>query len=58
VDPYKPPPVIASAESPWPGTEMKLVIECKKVPANYKLGVNEFLDKDGNVCRWLLKDKK
>jgi hypothetical protein len=37
---------------------MKLVLECKKVPANYRLGVNEFLDKNGNVCRWLLKDKK
>ena len=48
---------IASAQIPWPNTETKVVLVCRVVLPSEKYGANEFLDKDGRVCRWVLETK-
>jgi len=48
---------IASAQIPWPNTEQKIVLVCRVVLPQEKYGANEFLDKDGRVCRWVLEVK-
>jgi hypothetical protein len=45
---------LASAQQPWPNTEQKVVLVCRVVLPSEKYGANEFLDKDGRVCRWVL----
>ena len=50
--------LLTSAENPWPGTETKTVLVCRKPKADDKLGVNEFVDKDGRICRWVVVNKK
>jgi hypothetical protein len=49
---------MASAESPWPGTETKTVLVCRVEKKDDKLGANEFKDKDGRICRWVVVNKK
>lgn len=49
---------IVSAESPWPNTETKVVLVCYIPKKNDKLSANEFIDKDGRICRWTVVDKK
>jgi hypothetical protein len=51
---------LASAESPWPGTETKTVLVCRtpKKDEDKMLRANEFLDKDGRICRWAVVNKK
>ena len=51
---------IASADSPWPGTETKTLLVCRipKTEADKKIGSNEFVDKDGRICRWVVVNKK
>jgi hypothetical protein len=48
---------VASAQIPWPNTETKIVLVCRVVLPQEKYGANEFLDKDGRVCRWVLETK-
>ncbi len=48
---------IASAQVPWPNTDTKIVLVCRVVLPSEKYGANEFLDKDGRVCRWVLETK-
>lgn len=48
---------IASAQIQWPNTETKIVLVCRVVLPSEKYGANEFLDKDGRVCRWVLETK-
>ena len=48
---------IASAQIPWPNTDTKIVLVCRVVLPSEKYGANEFLDKDGRVCRWVLVTK-
>ena len=52
--------LLASAESPWPGTETKTVLVCRtpKKDEDNMLRANEFLDKDGRICRWVVVNKK
>jgi hypothetical protein len=47
----------ASAQIQWPSTETKIVLVCKVVLPAEKYGANEFLDKDGRVCRWVVEVK-
>ena len=49
---------IVSAESPWPNTETKVVLICHIPKKDEKLSANEFIDKDGRICRWTVVDKK
>lgn len=51
---------LTSAESPWPGTETKTVLVCRipKKDEDKMLRANEFLDKDGRICRWAVVNKK
>lgn len=49
---------IVSAERPWPNTETKVVLICHIPKKNDKLSANEFVDKDGRICRWTVVDKK
>lgn len=50
---------IASADSPWPGTETKTLLVCR-IPKkdDDKVGANEFVDKNGRICRWVVVNKK
>jgi len=52
--------LLASAESPWPGTETKTLLVCRtaKKDEDNMLRANEFLDKDGRICRWVVVNKK
>jgi hypothetical protein len=52
--------LLASAESPWPGTETKTLLICRtpKKDEDKMLGANEFVDKDGRICRWAVVNKK
>jgi hypothetical protein len=52
--------LLASAESPWPGTETKTLLVCRipKKDEDRMMGANEFLDKDGRICRWVIVYKK
>ena len=52
--------LLTSAESPWPGTETKTLLVCRipKQEKDKKMGANEFLDKDGRICRWAIVNKK
>jgi len=52
--------LLTSAESPWPGTETKTVLVCRtpKKDEDKMLRANEFLDKDGRICRWVVVNKK
>jgi len=51
---------VVSAESPWPGTETKTVLVCRipKKDEEKTMGANEFMDKDGRICRWVVVNKK
>ena len=49
---------IASAQVQWPNTETRIVLVCRVVLPKETYGANEFLDKDGRVCRWVLVEKK
>ena len=51
---------IASADSPWPGTETKTLLVCRipKKEEDKMLRANEFLDKNGRICRWVIVNKK
>jgi hypothetical protein len=51
---------LVSAESPWPGTETKTLLVCRipKTEEDKKMGANEFVDKDGRICRWVIVYKK
>ncbi len=46
---------IASAQIQWPNTETRIVLVCRVVLPQEKYGANEFLDKDGRVCRWVVE---
>lgn len=52
--------LLASADSPWPGTETKTVLVCRipKKDEDKTMGANEFTDKDGRICRWVVVNKK
>jgi hypothetical protein len=52
--------LLTSAESPWPNTETKTLLVCRipKKEQDKKMGANEFLDKDGRICRWVVVQKK
>jgi len=52
--------LLASAESPWPRTETKTLLVCRipKKDEDNMLRANEFLDKDGRICRWVVVIKK
>jgi len=52
--------LLASAESPWPGTETKTVLVCRipKKDEDKMLRANEFIDKDGRICRWVVVNAK
>jgi len=45
-----------SAENPWPNTETKTVLVCRipKTEKDKTMGANEFMDKDGRICRWVI----
>ena len=47
--------LLASAQIPWPNTETKIVLVCRVVLPKETYGANEFLDKDGRVCRWVVE---
>jgi len=49
---------IVSADSPWPNTETKTVLVCRIPKKDDKPGVNEFVDKDGRICRWAVVNRK
>lgn len=49
---------LASADNPWPNTETKTVLVCRIPKKDDKLRTNEFVDKDGRICRWVVTDKK
>ncbi len=49
---------LASADSPWPGTETKTVLVCRAPKKDDKLSANEFVAKDGRICRWVVVNKK
>jgi len=44
---------IASSENPWPNTQQQIVLVCKELQPNQKIGVNEFVN-DGKLCQWTL----
>ena len=48
-----------SAENFWPNTETKTVLVCRivKKDEDKMLRANEFLDKDGRICRWAIVKK-
>jgi len=48
---------LASAFNPWLNTEQRIVLVCRIVLPKETYGANEFLDKDGRVCRWVLEVK-
>ena len=52
--------LLASAESPWPNTETKTVLVCRipKKDEDKMLRANEFMDKDGRICRLAVVNKK
>ena len=47
-----------SAENPWPNTETKVVLVCRTPKKDDKPSTNEFVGKDGQICRWVVVDKK
>jgi len=49
-----------SSESPLPNTETKTVLVCRipKKDEDKTMGANEFMDKDGRICRWVVVNKK
>ena len=51
---------VASAENPWPSTETKTVLVCRihKKDEDKMLRANEFMDKDGRICRGAVVNKK
>jgi len=49
---------IVSAENPWPNTETKVVLICRIPKKDDKVSANEFVGKDGQICRWTVVDKK
>jgi hypothetical protein len=49
---------IASAENPWPNTETRVVLVCRIPTKDDKSSANEFVDKDGQICRWTIVNKK
>jgi len=49
---------IVSADSPWPNTETKTVLVCRIPKKDDKPGANEFVDKDGRICRWAVVNRK
>ena len=49
---------IVSAENPWPNTETKVVLVCHIPKKDEKLSATEFVNKDGQICRWTVVDKK
>ena len=51
---------VVSAESPWPNTETKTVLVCRipKKDEDRTMGANEFTDKDGRICRWVVVNAK
>lgn len=51
---------VVSAESPWPNTETKTVLVCRipKREEDKMLRANEFMDKDGRICRWAVVNAK
>lgn len=49
---------IVSAENPWPNTETKTVLVCRIPKKDDKPSANEFVNKDGRICRWVVIDKK
>lgn len=48
----------ASAENPWPNTETKTVLVCRIPKKDDKPSANEFVDKDGRICRWVVTNQK
>jgi len=52
--------LLASADSPWPNTETKTVLVCRipKKDEDKTMGANEFMDKDGRICRWVVVNRK
>jgi hypothetical protein len=50
--------LLASAENPWPNTETKMVLVCRIPKKDDRAGSNEFVDKDGRICRWAVVNKK
>jgi hypothetical protein len=52
--------LLTSAESPWPNTETKTVLVCRipKKDEDKMLRANEFMDKDGRICRWAVVTAK
>jgi len=49
---------LVSADNPWPNTETKTVLVCRTPKKGDKPSTNEFVDKDGRICRWVVMDKK
>jgi hypothetical protein len=49
---------LASADSPWPNTETKTVLVCRIPKKDDKPSTNEFKDKDGRICRWVVVNRK
>jgi len=49
---------VVSAENPWPNTDTKTVLVCRIPKNDDKPSANEFVNKDGLICRWVVIDKK
>lgn len=49
--------LLASAQQPWPHTEQKIVLICRVAKPSELYGANEFIDKNGRICRWVLEVK-
>jgi hypothetical protein len=49
---------VVSAENPWPNTATQTVLVCRIPKKDDKPSANEFVDKDGRICRWVVMDKK
>ena len=49
---------LASADSPWPNTETKTLLVCRIPKQDEKVRANEFVDKNGRLCRWVIVNKK
>lgn len=49
---------LVSAENPWPNTETKTVLVCRIPKKDDKPSANEFVDKDGRICRWVVTNQK
>lgn len=49
--------LLASAQQPWPHTEQKIVLICRVAKPSETYGANEFIDKNGRICRWALEVK-